>query len=126
MTEFANVVNVPVPGSPRFQQDTAMAIARLRASLGPTGIPTYSTIALTGLTSSRLLASDDDKSLSSADLSDWLSGTTNQVSVTDDGDGTVTLAIPQDIHTGASPTFAGLTSTGDIELKAGQKLYFDG
>ena len=32
-----NVVNLPVPGSPRFQQDTTMAIARLRAALEPEG-----------------------------------------------------------------------------------------
>ena len=37
-----------------------------------------------------------------------LSGTTNQVSVSGSS-GSVTLSLPQNIHTGASPTFAGLT-----------------
>lgn len=45
-------------------------------------------------------------------------GTTNQITVTNgDGvSGNPTLALPQDIHTGASPTFAGLTSTGSVTV----------
>ena len=57
------------------------------------------------LTASRLAATNASKELVSADLYAWMVGTTNQVIVTDDGDGTVTLSTPQDIHTGASPTF---------------------
>ena len=37
-----------------------------------------------------------------------LTGTANQVTVTN-GAGSITLSAPQDIHTGASPTFAGAT-----------------
>ncbi|MBE3139518.1 MAG: hypothetical protein IMZ53_02940 [Thermoplasmata archaeon] len=56
------------------------------------------------------MASDASKGLVSvSNLASWIAGTTNRVTVTDDGDGTVTLSGPQDIHTGASPTFAGLT-----------------
>src|SRR5262249_56384961 len=43
-----------------------------------------------------------------------ITGTANQITVTN-GDGVAgnpTLATPQDIHTGASPTFANLTITG--------------
>jgi hypothetical protein len=40
-----------------------------------------------------------------------LTGTTNQVSVSG-STGDVTLSLPQAIHSGASPTFAGLTLTG--------------
>jgi len=52
-----------------------------------------------------------------------LTGTANQITVTDGGAGsTVTLATPQDIATGSSPTFAGLTlsgfSTGSILFMA--------
>ena len=42
-----------------------------------------------------------------------LLGTTNQVTVTHNV-GNTTLALPQNIHTGASPTFAGLTLTGAL------------
>ena len=41
MAEAYNTVNVPVPGSARFQQDTAMAIGRLKAALGPSSSPTF-------------------------------------------------------------------------------------
>lgn len=45
-----------------------------------------------------------------------LTGTTNQITVTNgDGvSGNPTLSLPQNIHTGATPRFAGLTTTGDI------------
>jgi len=40
-----------------------------------------------------------------------ISGTTNQVIVTN-GAGSITLSLPQNIHTAATPTFAGLTLSG--------------
>jgi hypothetical protein len=62
------------------------------------------------LTATRLMASDGSKKLASvADLSSWIGGTANRVTVTSDGDGTVTLSGPQDIHSGASPTFVRAT-----------------
>lgn len=69
-------------------------------------------LSLPSLTASRLLATDGSNQVVPASLSAWLSGTDNQVTVTDDGDGTATLSLPQSIHTGASPTFAGMTLTG--------------
>lgn len=57
---------------------------------------------------SRLLATDSNQEFSSVDdLTAWIAGTSNQVTVTDDADGTVTLSAPQDIHTDAEPEFAG-------------------
>src|SRR5690606_275957 len=38
-----------------------------------------------------------------------LQGTTNQLTVSDNGSDTITLSLPQDIDTSATPTFAGLT-----------------
>jgi len=67
---------------------------------------------LYGLTATRLMASDGSKQVSSTDLSSWLDGTTDQITVTDDGDGTATLSTPQNIATGSSPEFAGLTVSG--------------
>lgn len=63
-------------------------------------------------TASRLLSADANRKIVSTDLNSWIAGTANQVSVADDGDGTVTLSTPQNIHTGASPTFVGLTLSG--------------
>jgi hypothetical protein len=47
-----------------------------------------------------------------------LTGTTNQVIVTN-GDGAITLSLPQDIHTGATPTFAGATLNGLLDVTTG-------
>ncbi|MEE9365882.1 MAG: hypothetical protein V3W44_04260 [Dehalococcoidales bacterium] len=70
-------------------------------------------LALDSLTASRLLALDADNAVVSVlDLTDWIAGTANQVIATDDTDGTLTLSTPQDIHTAATPTFAGLVFTG--------------
>lgn len=74
------------------------------------------------LTASKLVCTDADKKLSSiATLSSWIAGTTNRITVTDDGDGTITLSTPQDTHTAAAPTFAGLTlssaaATTDLKI----------
>ena len=46
-----------------------------------------------------------------------LTGTSNQITVTDNGvNSTVVLSTPQDIHTGASPTFGGLTLNGAADF----------
>lgn len=95
-------------------------IAKLNTKLGPASIPTFAGLAFTGLTASRLIATDANKALESSDLASWVTQTANQVLVADDGDGTITLSTPQDIHTGASPTFAGLTMTGTIDASTGK------
>ena len=70
--------------------------------------PTFVAATLSGLTASRLMASDASKATVSIDLINWVTGTANRVSVANDGDGSVTLSAPQDIHAGASPTFAAM------------------
>ena len=92
------------------------AVAKLASlKLGPTSEPTFAGVTFTGLTASRLIQTDSDKKLASvSDLTSWIAGTSNQIIVADDSDGTVTLSTPQDIHTGASPTFAGLTVTNRL------------
>lgn len=63
------------------------------------------------LTAARLLASSGAKQLASvADLAAWVAGTTNQITVTNDLDGSITLSLPQSIHTAATPTFGGLVA----------------
>jgi len=65
-------------------------------------------LTLPGLTADRLMYTDTDCNVASvSDLTAWLAGTTNQITVTG-LDGKVTLSLPQDIHTGASPQFAQL------------------
>jgi len=97
MTDYPNVVNVPIAGSARFEQDTAMAISRLKSALGPVGRPTFATISLSELTADRLVYSDVDDLLQSATLGSSLTFTAP------------TLNTIQGIRTVDSPEFAGLT-----------------
>lgn len=114
------------------------AIQLLSKKLGYTGTPVFTSIALTGLIASRLIAADGDKAFESvSDLTTWIAGTANQIVVTDDGDGTITLSLPADLqsweggssdvtldtlhlsvgqplHTGDSPIFADLKLTGRV------------
>jgi len=94
-----NVANLPVPGSPRFQQDTTMAIARLRAALGPEGAPTFSTISLPDLAGA-VVRADADGVFQTVTIGSSLSFAAP------------TLNTVQGIRTADSPTFAGLTLTG--------------
>jgi hypothetical protein len=61
------------------------------------------------LSASRLLMSDGDKKLSSAEAKDFVQGTSNRITATDDGAGGVTLSTPQDLHTAANVQFANVT-----------------
>ena len=93
-------------------------------SLLTTDSPEFVSVTLSGLTASRLMATDGSKVIASvAALTAWVAGTANQITITDDGDGTITISTPQDIHTGASPEFAGLTLSG---LTASRLMATDG
>ena len=79
--------------------------------------PTFVTTTLSGLTANKIVRTDGSKVIGSADINDFITGTTNQITVTDDTDGTITLSTPQNLHTSATPTFASLTTTGDVEVQ---------
>lgn len=90
---------------------------RISKELGYTASPTFIGIALSGLTASRLLATDALKAFESvADLTSWIAqDSANRVVVTDDGDGTLTLSLPQDVHVDAHMELAGLTVKDDSD-----------
>ncbi|NOQ25293.1 MAG: hypothetical protein GQ564_08015, partial [Bacteroidales bacterium] len=50
-----------------------------------------------------------------------LTGTTNQINVTN-GDGSITLSTPQDIDNAATPTFASLTLTNNLDVDGATTL----
>ncbi|MBU2177588.1 MAG: hypothetical protein KJ556_21050, partial [Gammaproteobacteria bacterium] len=77
----------------------------------------HNVVVVSGLTASRLIYGDVNKKLSSSDLINWVTGTVNQVTVTDDGDGSITLSTPQSTDPGASPSFNILTASG---IRAGE------
>jgi len=74
------------------------------------------------LTAARLTFSDANKVIQSvAALSSWVTGTINQISIADDGDGSITLSLPQNIHTDADVEFDSL-KLGDNLADAGKAL----
>lgn len=78
---------------------------------------------------SRFLRVNAFKDIISADLDGFIEGTANQVIVEEADLGGITLSTPQDIHIGASPTFAALTATGTIQadrLEANTDALFGG
>jgi len=95
----------------------------------------FDSVTLGDLTASRMLSTDANKKIISiANLASWVAGTANQITVTNDGDGTITLAAPQDLHTGATVTFAGanvgaganqvqIDSTGELTLTGTARIY---
>ena len=87
------------------------AIAKLASKLGPVSEPTFAGLTLDDLTASRLIATNASKVLESSDLASWATGTANQINIADDGDGTITLSTPQDIHTGANIEFSTVSAT---------------
>jgi len=83
--------------------------AMLDASKAFTDLAVDEDVTFSGLTAMRLLAIDSSNKVVNTNLNQWINGTGNQITVTDNGNGTVTMSAPQDIHSGASPTFADLT-----------------
>lgn len=72
-----------------------------------------SNMLFSGLTADQLVYCTSSNNLDSvANLANYVAGTASQISVANDGDGTITLSTPQNIATTSSPTFAGLTLTG--------------
>lgn len=60
---------------------------------------------VSGLTSSRIVSASAADFLTSVDLINWSTGTANQVTAIDDGDGTITYITPQDISTTSAVIF---------------------
>jgi len=98
-----------VPDPKNCDISVKRAIQGLSKKLGYTATPDFASITLTDLTASRLVATDNGKTFESvADLTAWIiQSSANQVVVTDNGDGTVTLSTPQNIHVDATPEWAG-------------------
>jgi len=109
-----------------------LIINKIKFKLGRQSDVTFAGITLSDLTASRLLSTDALKTFESvADLTAWIAqDSANRVVVTDDGDGTITLSLPQDIHVDATPEFAGLTikDSGDdiIFYVDDDEMYFTG
>jgi hypothetical protein len=76
-------------------------------SNGVLGVNSSKLVTSSTLTNGQLLIGNTGNQPTSAEIT----GTTNQISVSN-GAGSITLSTPQNINTGASPSFAGLTLSG--------------
>ena len=84
-------------------------------------------VPVTDLTAERLVATDSTKKLVSVvTLTSWISGTADEIEVTDNGDGTITIGLPNDVIITNDLTVGNdATIDGDTYLKKDQRLYFD-
>ena len=121
-----------VPEPINCDESVKRAIRAISRKLGYTSSGLLAGLTLTDLTASRLVATDSGKVLESiTDLTEWIiESSANQVVVTDNGDGTLTLSLPQDVHVDATPEFAGITikdSSDDIIFYVDDdEMYFTG
>ena len=94
------------------------AIQGLSKKLGYTSSPTFAGTTYTGLTASRLVTTDANKKLASvANLASWVAGTANEIDITNDGDGTITVGIINPLIVGKGGI--GTASLTDHSLLAG-------
>jgi len=78
-----------------FSKKTRQVLQQLaHLRLGHDSEPTFENMTIDGLTASQLVQTDASKQLTSvSDLTSWVSGTADEIDVTDDGDGTITVGI---------------------------------
>jgi hypothetical protein len=108
----------------RVENSTANNLALLDSDGHPvdggTGIPDAEFVGTTAaqelanktfaeLVGSKLLASDGSGGLSETDLYGWIEGTSGRITVTNDGDGTVTLTVPLKANFGITSDANGLS-----------------
>jgi hypothetical protein len=104
---------VKIPGPNEASVGVRTAIQQIITKIGMLSQPVYSGLTLSGLTASRLIATDASNALTSADLASWVTGTANEISVADDGDGTITIGIVDPLIVGKGGTgLATLTNHG--------------
>lgn len=99
--------------------DVGTIVLSTPQDIGTSSDVKFANATLSGLTASRLVATDGTKKLVSTTANALITGTPNQVIVTDDLDGTVTLSTPQDIATSSSPTFTGLSLVNPLAIAHG-------
>lgn len=105
-----------------INNDDWQRLSAIDQSLTTTSNVTFAGLTDTTLTANRLVSTNGSKKLTSSDLYSWIAGTTNQITVTDDGDGTVTLSTPQDLSTTSNVTFNQLTVNDIIDTRLLQAL----
>ena len=95
-------------------------IQRLSQQVHEGATPTFAGLTLSDLTASRLVSTDADKKLASVtDLTSWIAGVTNEIDVTDDTDGTITIGIVNPLIVSKGGTGAATLTDHGILLGSG-------
>src|SRR3989344_2216853 len=88
------------------------------ATASTTNLVVSSAATLNNLTASRLISLDGSKNIASvANLASWVAGTANQLTVSDDGDGSITLSLP---------SLVSLTQASSTRFSVFDTLYVGG
>ena len=96
------------------------AIQQLGNLLDQTKSPKFNSITLLGVTANRLVQTDADKKLASVgNLANWIEGTENQITVTDNGNGTLTLSLDTEITEGTLK----LLDAGNSDISVDTLIY---
>jgi len=74
---------------------------------------------ITSTTALRLLATDASQKVVSTDLASWVTGTSNEIEITDDGDGTITIGIVDPLIVAKGGTGAATLTDHGILLGSG-------
>lgn len=109
-----NVVFSTNPLLAGFRSNASSTIGGGTGATGLTvaGTATTTNLKITSLTASRLIATAADKLISSVStLTSWIAGTSNEITVTDDGDGSVTLSLPATVDLGNKTSFETVNGT---------------
>jgi hypothetical protein len=110
---MANKIPIPADGN---VQGIRRALAMLVERLSEVSNQQFANLSLTDLTAARLVSSDANKKLVSTDLVNWVAGGTG-VTITDDTDGTITVAAP------SSHDAVTISDTASVDLAlVGQAL----
>ena len=104
--------NIIIGNGTNFVTETGNT-ARTSLGVGLSDSPSFTGVNIKRTNSKQInMATDGSKNVTSvADLTSWIAGTANRVTVTSDGDGTLTLSAPQDMATTSAVTF-GTVDTG--------------
>lgn len=104
-TEGDNVALLDINGHP---SDSLSPVPE-GGFVGTTAVQELANKTFTELVGTSILASDGSGGLSEVDLSNWITGTSGRITVTDEGDGTVTLTVPLKADFGITSDANGLS-----------------
>jgi hypothetical protein len=114
---------IKIPGFGESSVAVRTAMQEIVTKLGMRSSPTFAGISLSGLTASRLLASDASKQLVSTDLNSWVAGTANEVTIADGGDGTITIGLADPLIVGKGGSGAATFTDHGVLLGSGTDAF---